>query len=483
LPWSNTQVTINGSNAKEVASWNWFYQTTIPNEVISIKWQTSNTDVVILADTTPTPDIPGMIITVQQVMYTQVGATGAQGSTGPGLQVLGAFGTTGATASMLISYPSATGTTGIYYSDNLKYYNPGSTANPIFYVSGDLIPTTTNTYSLGKTGATWKDIAMGPGTLTISGPTGTALAKLGSNLAGIAYTENGFATPSINVGPAIDPFSPIGTLGGWHVGTTGTPGATGFDLVAQQIVPGGTGYFGPVYSLINGRTGATGAQGLQGATGSTGSQGTTGATGAQGATGSTGSQGTTGATGSTGSTGSQGTTGSTGSQGTTGATGAQGATGTVTTYWASFYSTVGQTGVGVTAHNMTFNNINPASNGITGGTGSRIIVGHTGIYDISFSAQVTKTGGGTSTYNVWLSVGGTGVTGTNRINSLQAGNLIHVPSWNYVQKLNANQYVELSWYSADTALFFPYFGATAYGTVQVPSTPSVIATIQSLSSS
>jgi hypothetical protein len=169
------------------------------------------------------------------------GATGAQGATGASLQVIGAFGTTGATASLLLSYPSETGTTGIYYSDNLKYYSPGSTGNPTFYISGDLIPTVTNTYSLGTTGNTWKDISIGPGTLTISGPTGTALAKLGSNLAGIAYTENGFATPFINVGPAIDPFAPIGTLGGWHIGTTGTPGATGFDLIAQQIVPGGTG--------------------------------------------------------------------------------------------------------------------------------------------------------------------------------------------------------------------------------------------------
>ena len=131
---------------------------------------------------------------------------------------------------------------------------------------------------------------------------------------------------------------------------------------------------------------------------------------------------------------------------------------------------------------MTFNNINPASNGITGGTGSRITVGHTGVYDIQFSAQVTRTGGGNSVYNIWLSVGGTGVTGTNRVNTLQAGNLIHVPSWNYIQSLNAGQYVELSWYSDDTSIYLPYYGATAYGAVQVPDTPSVIATIQSLSS-
>jgi hypothetical protein len=366
---------------------------------------------------------------------------------------------------MLISYPSATGTTGIYYSDALKYYNPGSTANPTFWVTGDLLPPTTNTYSLGKTGNTWKDIAIGPGTLTFEGPPGTLPGSLGSNVAGIVYTENGFATPFINVGPAIEPGVTAGTLGGWNIGTTGTPGATGFDLIAQQIVPGGTGYFGPVYSLINGRTGATGAQGLQGVTGATGS------TGSQGTTGSTGSQGSVGITGATGATGAQGL---------------QGVTGSSNSYWASLYSTVSQpngtTGPTAVKNNITYNYIDPASNGITGGTGSRITVGHTGVYNIQFSAQFQKTDGGNDNYSLWLSVDGTGVTGTNRINTIQTANIFHAPSWNYIQSLNAGQYVELSWYSADTNLLIATYGATAYGAVQVPSTPSVIATIQSLSS-
>jgi len=106
--------------------------------------------------------------------------------------------------------------------------------------------------------------------------------------------------------------------------------------------------------------------------------------------------------------------------------------------------------------------------------------GHTGVYDIQFSAQFTKTGG-SDNYNIWLSIDGTGVTGTNRINTFPAGTSAHVPSWNYIHKLNAGQYVELSWYSTDTSLYLPYYGATAYGAVQVPSTPSVIATIQSIS--
>jgi hypothetical protein len=490
VPDTDGQVSIPTKAGGSISSWNYllalnagdyieFYLKCISSSNVSLTTLTGGG-----IPPNDNPASPSIIVTYMQAAYN--GPTGAQGATGPGLQVLGAFGTTGATASMLMSSPSATGTTGIYYSDNLKYYNPGSTANPTFWVTGDLLPPTTNTYSLGKTGNTWKDIAIGPGTLTFEGPTGTLPGSLGANLAGIVYTPNGFATPYINVGPAIDPGVTAGTLGGWNIGVTGTPGATGFDLVAQQIVSGGTGYFGPVYSLINGRTGATGAQGSTGPEGKTGSPGPVGSTGPEGKTGSPGLQGVTGAQGLQGVTGAQGLQGVTGSPGPVGATGAQGlqgVTGTFTSYWASFYSTVGQTGTVGVHNDMTFNNINPASNGITGGTGSRITVGNTGVYNIQFSAQVTRTGGPASTYNIWLSVGGTGVTGTNRVNSLQAGNLIHVPSWNYVQSLNAGQYVELSWYSADTTLYLPYYGATAYGAVQVPSSPSVIATIQSLTSS
>jgi hypothetical protein len=154
----------------------------------------------------------------------------------------------------------------------LTYYNPGvapgSTALPTFNITGDLMPTSTNTYSLGATGATWKEIVMGPGTLTIVSGSGNTAATLGANLSGIAYTQSGFASPFINVGPAIDPNAPVGTVGGWYIGPTGTAGGPDFDLITQQIKPDGSGFTGPLYSLTHvGSTGATGSTGAQGAPG------------------------------------------------------------------------------------------------------------------------------------------------------------------------------------------------------------------------
>jgi hypothetical protein len=206
-----------------------------------------------------------------------------------------------------------TDNSGIYYTNTIQTYKQEG-VNTQIYVTGDLIPSQSNVFSLGRTGtALWKDIAIGPGTLTIQGPTGSVAATLGSNIAGIAYTQFGFASPFVNVGPSIGATLPYGTAAGWQIGSTGTAGTTGFDLIAQEI--GSTSLFGPVYSLIK-NPGPTGAQGDTGATGSqgaTGAQGDTGATGSQGATGAQGAIGPSislveGATGATGITSTIGTT-------------------------------------------------------------------------------------------------------------------------------------------------------------------------------
>ena len=102
---------------------------------------------------------------------------------------------------------------------------------------------------------------MGPGSLNIAGPTGSDVdATIGSNLSGIAYSQFGFATPFLNVGPNINPLAPLGTVNGWNISGTGPSGQPFTDLVAQLINTGGSGFTGPAYSLINknGLTGPTG---------------------------------------------------------------------------------------------------------------------------------------------------------------------------------------------------------------------------------
>jgi hypothetical protein len=66
---------------------------------------------------------------------------------------------------------------------------------------------------------------------------------VGTDLNNLPYTQNGFATPFINIGPAIG--SP-GAIGGWQLGPTGT--GSDYTLTAQQNTP--AGLTGPVYTIL-----------------------------------------------------------------------------------------------------------------------------------------------------------------------------------------------------------------------------------------
>ena len=240
------------------------------------------------------------------------GATGHTGSVGPTGRVgIEGIIPLGATGSMLLNYP--TGSNDVYTTDTIQVVREAE--NDQVLVTGDIVPTSDNKYTLGATGQAWKEIVMGPGTLQIYGPDQTSLATLGADRNGVAYTESGFSTPFINVGPEISPDT--GVVGGWKVGPTGIAGTSDFDLIAREIIAGSTGTTGPDYSLIKrvgptGRTGKTGHTGRTGVTGKTGATGMTGTTGITGKTGATGRRGATGFTGVTGMTGITGPIGPTG---------------------------------------------------------------------------------------------------------------------------------------------------------------------------
>jgi len=170
-------------------------------------------------------------------------------------QSIFSLGTTGPTGSVLFS----NGNGKLLSSDT---FTVGETA---VNIGKDLVPTSDALYNLGATGFRWGEIFMGPGTINIAGPSGSdANGLIGTDNNSIIYTQRGFATPFINIGPSEDVLLAPGLIGGWRVGPTGTIGQAEYDLVAQAIDPTG-GAIGPTYSLINrvGPTGPTGAQGPQ----------------------------------------------------------------------------------------------------------------------------------------------------------------------------------------------------------------------------
>jgi hypothetical protein len=149
------------------------------------------------------PSIPSIIVGIKQIA-TDIGTTGPTGVTGP----IGEFPFTGPTGAILYyGGTQVTGTTG------LRYF-PGGTG---MLIEGNIIPSQSNVYTLGATGSVWKSIYMGPGTLNIAGPEGSdVMASLGTDQNAIVYTESGFATPFINVGPSINALDP-GAIGGWVI--------------------------------------------------------------------------------------------------------------------------------------------------------------------------------------------------------------------------------------------------------------------------
>jgi hypothetical protein len=174
---------------------------------------------------------------------------------------------------------SATGPTG--------YTGPTGATGPNLYTNANFIPIDGNKYSLGATGASWRELFVGPGTINIEGPVGaTTRATIGSDLQGTAYSQFGFASPFYNVGPAIETNQAVG---GWKIFSTGPTGAADpfvapTDLVAQVNTPSGP--TGPIYSLIFGKYGPTGGTGFTGPTGPTGADSTvTGPTGSAGVNG------------------------------------------------------------------------------------------------------------------------------------------------------------------------------------------------------
>lgn len=72
VPNSATQLGFPGNSVYIVAAWNWFFETTVPNEYVQLKWEiNSNVSnglfIKSQAATGNVPAIPGLIVTVNQI--------------------------------------------------------------------------------------------------------------------------------------------------------------------------------------------------------------------------------------------------------------------------------------------------------------------------------------------------------------------------------------------------------------------------------
>ena len=142
--------------------------------------------------------------------------------------------------------------------------------------------------------------------------------------------------------------------------------------------------------------------------------------------------------------------------------------------YGSFLDTTTQTAAAInTAYGITFDTTELSNAVYIGSPTSRIYVDKIGVYDIQFSAQLDNTSGGSHLIYLWLRKNGTDVPYSASQVRLKGTDGELVAAWNFVQQLNAGDYVELMWSVSDTSVQILSQAAAA----PVPAIPSVLLTV------
>jgi hypothetical protein len=142
----------------------------------------------------------------------------------------------------------------------------------------------------------------------------------------------------------------------------------------------------------------------------------------------------------------------------------------------SAFSTATQTntGGGTAPVAMRFETIS-AANQISIVNNTRITPSHSSEYNIQFSAQVDKTDGGKDEIDIWFAINGTAIPYSNtRLTLPSNADDKVVASWNFITPLQDTEYLEIYWYSSDTAMRLYAEGPQTNPTR--PGIPSVILT-------
>ena len=143
--------------------------------------------------------------------------------------------------------------------------------------------------------------------------------------------------------------------------------------------------------------------------------------------------------------------------------------------FGSYYDTTTQTNL-LGTNLITYNNTAIAYNTKIGSPTSRVFVSETAIYNIQFSAQLDKTGGGADAIYIWLRKNGTDVADSASKVVVNGNSDEKIAAWNFVVRLEANDYIELAWSSADATMHIEAFVASTVAPVH-PLIPSVILTV------
>ena len=140
-------------------------------------------------------------------------------------------------------------------------------------------------------------------------------------------------------------------------------------------------------------------------------------------------------------------------------------------YWGSFWDTTTQNNAS-SSNKMLLNTTDVDSNGVYIESGSRIKFVHDGIYNLQFSAVFTSDNASSNDVNVWFNKNNQVLVDSNTVLTI-AGQSNAVAAWNYVLKLQSNDYVELYWNSTEPTVKIEYLPSQS---AAIPATPSLIVT-------
>lgn len=120
--------------------------------------------------------------------------------------------------------------------------------------------------------------------------------------------------------------------------------------------------------------------------------------------------------------------------------------------YGAFYSNVTQPNpVANATMAITFNNT-VSANSVSITSNSQLTIQKTGVYNIQFVAQCSKTTSGAEYVDIWLSKNGTGVPWSNKRVLIDGSDVLQVASWNFIDSLATNDYVQIMWASPSTSL-------------------------------
>jgi hypothetical protein len=104
-----------------------------------------------------------------------------------------------------------------------------------------------------------------------------------------------------------------------------------------------------------------------------------------------------------------------------------------------------------------------------------------GIYNIQFSAQIKHVDGGNPDVDIWLKKNSSDDDYTNRRIKFEASTDYILAAWNYFEKIEANDYLQIYWYSSDTGIKIYAVDTTVPPLTPVrPKIPSVILTVSQI---